>query len=363
MMRTFRPVVFLLCLLALAPAAAVEVQGLYEAEVEQAERTQSARQKAVRAAMERVLIKVTGRSVRDESLQPLVDNAQRYMQRYRFEASEESEGEGAGTEEAPAGRLQVAFDRDAILEALRERGQPVWSATRPRTAVWLAVEDGGGRHLVGTNEEGAWVEALRKAARARGLPVALPLMDLEDRARIEPADVWGGFRGVIEDASERYGAQAILVGRAFRTGGAWRARWALYQGNSAQRWEARGASPETVAAAGIEHAAEALAKRFAQVYGAGTTGSVALEVTGVTDLAGYRRVLDYLSGIDGVAGVRVLTAEPKRLRCRLELEVAVRNVVQSIGLGSVLEEVETAEMDAASPTEGVAAARRYRLLP
>ncbi|HKJ75835.1 MAG TPA: DUF2066 domain-containing protein [Gammaproteobacteria bacterium] len=364
MMRVLRPAVFLLCLVALTPAAAVEVQGLYEAEVEQAERTEQARRQAVRAALERVLVKVTGHAALDESLQPLVKGAERYVQRFRFQAVEEPEAGTSEAEDLPAGRLQVRFDREAILEALRQRGQPVWPATRPRTAVWLAVEDGGGRRLVGGNGNDPWGAALRAQAGARGLPVAVPLMDLEDRSRVEPADIWGGFRGVIEDASERYGAQAILVGRAFRTGGGtWRARWALYQGNSDLRWEARGATPEAVAAAGIDGAAEALAKRFAQVYGAGTTGGMTLEVTGVTDLAAYRRIIDYLGGIDGVAGVRVLSVSPDRLRCRLDLEVAARNIVQTIGLGTVLEEAGTAETEAAPPPEGAAVARRYRLSP
>lgn len=364
MMRILRPVIVLLFLLAGGPVAAVEVRGLYEAEVAQARQTDEARRAAVRAAMEQVLTKVTGRTALGESLVPLVEDAQRYVQQFRFEENEKPEGAANGAGDAPAGRLRVSFEREAILEALRQRGQPVWPATRPRTVVWLAVEDSGGRRLVNANDSSPWVEALREQARVRGLPVVVPLMDLEDRGRIAPADVWGGFRGVIEDASGRYGAQATLAGRAFRANdGGWRARWTLYQGNSDRDWETDGASPEAVAAAGINDTAEALAKRFALVYSAGTVGGMTVEVTGVADLADYRRVFDYLSGLDGVAAVHVLRVEPTRLRCRVDLEVARRNVVQTIGLGSVLEQAGTAEGEAVPSPEGMAEVRRYRLLP
>ena len=373
MMRLLRLLLLGLGLVAAPPGAAVEVQGLYEARVPQTERGPAARSAAIRLAMERVLTKVTGRVALDKALQPLVDDAERYLRQYRFEEVERTEEEvapeeaGAPEEEAegkPLGHLRVWFDRQPILEALQQRGQPVWPATRPRTLVWLAVEDGGGRHLVGANEAGPWPETLRQRAEARGLPAALPLLDLQDRARIESADVWGGFRQVIEKASERYQAQAILVGRAFRSGkGVWQARWSLYQGNSDRHWQARVASREAAAAAGVDGAADALAERFAQTYGPGAAAGLLLQVDGVGDLAGYRRVVEYLLDLDGVAELRVMQVEPSRLTCRLALEVAPRHVVQSIGLGSVLEKAEPVATGTEPVTGESDQARRYRLQP
>ena len=46
--------------------------------------------------------------------------------------------------------------------------------------------------------------ALRARAAYRGMPLQLPLMDLEDQAGLTPADVWSGYQPGIRQASARY---------------------------------------------------------------------------------------------------------------------------------------------------------------
>ena len=106
---------------------------------------------------------------------------------------------------------------------------PVWGPERPLTLLWVAVDDGvGGRALLGANETtelGAPTtpqmtallttvrEEIVAAADERGLPIAWPLLDLEDLNAVTFTDVWGGFEDRIVAASTRYRADAVLIGR------------------------------------------------------------------------------------------------------------------------------------------------------
>jgi len=69
---------------------------------------------------------------------------------------------------------------------------PIWGKQRPSTLVWLVVEDEGGRRLIGTDEESEYLSVLKERASVRGIPMLIPLLDLEDNARLKPSDVWGG---------------------------------------------------------------------------------------------------------------------------------------------------------------------------
>jgi hypothetical protein len=94
------------------------------------------------------------------------------------------------------------------------------------TLLWVAVDGGQGERAVlpaagappdTTQEMADLLESIRTSNTAiadqRGLPITLPLLDLEDMNQIEFADVWGGFEQSLLPASTRYGADAVLVGR------------------------------------------------------------------------------------------------------------------------------------------------------
>src|SRR5258706_5789879 len=64
---------------------------------------------------------------------------------------------------------------------------------------------------------GERLAAVRKellaVADERGLPVTLPLLDVQDLRAVTFADVWGGFEDRVAAASVRYRADALLIGR------------------------------------------------------------------------------------------------------------------------------------------------------
>ena len=55
------------------------------------------------------------------------------------------------------------------------------------------------------------LKLLRGGRTNAGLPIALPLLDLEDMTAVTFADVWGGFDEPVQRASTRYRADATLI--------------------------------------------------------------------------------------------------------------------------------------------------------
>src|SRR5690606_12687559 len=118
-----------------------------------------------------------------------------------------------------------------------------WGADRPLTLVWIAVDWGQGeREIVASDDlDRAAAEArsidrnrllrerIQDVALERGLPIAFPLLDAEELELVSFSDIWGGFNDRLLEASRRYGADSILVGRV-RADTAERNRWSYFFG-------------------------------------------------------------------------------------------------------------------------------------
>ena len=202
-------------------ASAAEVQGLYDASVPVADQQQPARAQAMRAGLAQVLVRVTGYggAPQDPVLADMLDDAPHYVQQYRYltappaataTAPATAAAAPATTAAAPPPlQLWMAFDPVGIDQALRARHQPVWGRARPLVLVWLAVDDGNGsRHLVSASDGSDESQALEDEAQLRGLPLRLPLWDLEDQSKVAVADVWGGFQETLLAASALAAAAA-----------------------------------------------------------------------------------------------------------------------------------------------------------
>ncbi len=88
-----------------------------------------------------------------------------------------------------------------------------------------------GRRILPDQSSDGWAAALRTQAQAMGLPVSIPLMDLDDNMAVNATDVWGRFADPILKASQRYGAEMVVLGKLTPDGkeeGKWSIDWGLY---------------------------------------------------------------------------------------------------------------------------------------
>lgn len=346
------------------PARAGRVDGLYRASVPVAGQDADERGKAITTAFTQVLIKVTGEARIEErpEARDLLHDASRYVQQYRYEKT----AQPAPVPDQPSTEaivLQVQFDTAAVNEALRKRGLPVWGDLRPSTLIWLAVERGAQRNLIGADSDPAIVSVLRDAAGRRGVPILLPLLDLEDQAALPVADVWGNFRATVLKASQRYRPDAVLVGRVYRQGnGMWEAAWSFYHGDNSSNWIASGAFSSQVLFQGLDGAADLLAARFAPIGLGLSGGKFLLRVEAVNSLHDYVRLQRYLKELQPIQAVETDKIGPGEAQFRVTLEGDYRLLQQVIGLSNQLQPVAT-EAGTDSGEQPALPILHYRLVP
>jgi len=228
----------------------------------------------------------------------------------------------------PGNKLSARFDPRAVRRALDAGGLPVWAENRPLVAIWLAVDTGAGRRLIlseGSDESErtlAQVDELRDAllqsADSRGLPMVLPLVDAQDLGVVTFADIWGDFPGPVTQASQRYGADAILIGRTRSADVANdQVRWTLTIGNERAAWQGTIVS-------GPAQAADILAQRLATY--ADSAGTLRVLVRNVDTLEQYGQLRKYFAGLSIVEQSSVAHVNANDL----EFELVVRGDAQRL---------------------------------
>lgn len=328
------------------------VEPLYEVQVPVADQSAAERERALQAALAEVAVRVSGtREAARSGLLPAGAQAvDRLVQQYGY----------AGTDQGLM--LRVRFEPAATDQLLRQHGLPIWGVDRPTALVWLAVQDGSDRRLVGADEPGAAGDALRQVARQRAVPVILPLLDLEDQARVRFGDVWGGFFDSVLTASDRYNADAVLIGRLQRQSGGWVARWTLYDRDQLRQWSENSEDLSGAAAVGINGLADALAARYAERSGA-PSDRVRVRVDDVRNVADYAQVSKFLRSREFVSDARLLAVQDDRAYFELQLRGSPGLLQRSLRLWQRL--VPVSEGAASGGTEPVAAIAElhFRLLP
>jgi len=291
-------------------ARATSVSGLYGAVVNLDNGASAPSRDNFDEALSWVLVKVTGFSEAESAAARarLFPNSSSLVQRYSL---------------LPDEQVQIDFDPVAVRKVLDGAGMPVWGSDRPLVAVWLAVDSGGGQRYIlsggsggGSSSQDDAEDDLRVAvediADSRGLPIVLPLVDAQDLSRVSFSDLWGDFRDPVVQASQRYGAEAVLIGRARSMSlDAQGVRWTLVAGGEQAAWQGNVLS-------GPAEAAAFLARRLATY--ADSAGSLLLRVTGVDDMDKYGQLVSYFRSLNIVESTGVSRVDGDSV----EFELVVR---------------------------------------
>ncbi len=324
---------FVLLLVVIAPpgvVGAVEMTSLYTAEVLLDPDEDDPRQAAYRNALAEVLLRVSGSGVFSdpELFDLLFPDPASYVVQFR-----------PGDEDT----LWVRFDGNAVEDVLRRNGQPVWGSERPLTLIWLAVDWGQGeREVIGADDPERSDDAARTidrnrllrqrvldVAEHRGLPVAFPLFDTEDLARVTFPDIWGGFDELILDASQRYEANSVLIGR-IRADSGQRNRWTYHFAGEQRAWTGE---PELV----VNLVADMLAAEFA-IGGDATLQSVELGVAGINTVDAYGSVQRILSDLNVVESFAIVSIEGDRILYRVEAHGGGARLARALRLSGLVEQ-------------------------
>lgn len=321
----------LLLLVLASGLSAAEVQNIYEADVLVNGQDVKERHRAARSGLVTVLIKATGNS--EIALSPgipeLLDRSLQLLQQYRYYTEQRPD---------PAGRTPIEneliwlrYDAGAIDRALRDIGLVVWPKTRPISLVWLAVEENRKRRLY-SEQDTQLKQLIEREAGRRSIPVTLPLMDLEDRARLNAADVWANFQDSILAASRRYAPEGVLVGRLQADAGQWQARWSYFKEGRVWDWQLNG-SLDVVVGAGMDGAADILASSIIANSPAGQQGAVRVRVNNINNVDDYARSDAYLRSLDVVLDVQAIQINKDHVLFSIMLRSNSEALERAIKLG------------------------------
>ena len=325
-------------LLAASPAAAVVVERLHEVEVAVADQSPAARAKAFQLALAEAIVQLTNdvRAPKAPDLAPLMRAPQRFVAEFAYVTPASEPGVPAmttGTATAPALRLAVHFEGPALQQALHDAGRAVLGRERPRTLLWLVLDEGADRDLVGADDADPFIAA----ATRLGLPLAFPALDAADRAALQPADVAAQDESKLGAASARLAADGsaaevwlgALVWRAPR---AWQGRFTLGVAldGAVERFDAKAPTLDGLAALALQHVATAMAARYA--VAGGELLSIELALEGVDGVAAYARASQLLEGMSIVRRVEVLGVQHDLLELKVSFIGGAAALERSIAL-------------------------------
>jgi hypothetical protein len=342
----------LLAILLMAQGVQAEQVGnLYEAEVPVLGQSAEARADGIKNAFARVLVKVSGDRalLSSPEINSILNRASSYLQQYRYRTL----GDGSTPREAgkPDRMLWVRFDQRAVNRLLRESSVPVWGTTRPSVLIWLGDESGASRSLISLESRPELRRLITRTASERGLPVLLPLMDMQDRSNLPVGDLWGGFEADIRRASARYQPDVILVGRLSGRGGSdWRGDWSLYLPDKTNRWSSRGNSRSGLVYEGLQEAADTLALRFAPQQVSEGSNLLRIRIHGLSHLSNYAMVKDYLESLAMIEQLDLLEAGPESVSFLARVQGGRAVLERGIQLGAVLEPVVPLEPEVSDET-------------
>ena len=314
-------------LLVAPPLYAYPLDGLYEATVPASGEDEAARRKDFRAALAQVMVRVSSDPAVIQTAEPLLDEASTLVYRYEYR-----DQPPPGVEQTVARWLRVRFHQQPLLEAMGRAGIATWGSERPLTLIWLATDSGGKREFVPQSHP--LPTRLLQHARQLGLPVVLPLLDLEDYTHIEASDVWLGFSHALWTASTRYKPDAVLT-LCLQTQSD-ETRWTLYLKDAApQQWRTAGVARVDQ---GLSQLATVLADRFGRSLRVEDQESaVPIRVTRIRDFNHYLDVIDYLESLELTSRVTVRHVDTRGIVFYVHTYLGANAVRSAIALGKRLQ--------------------------
>ncbi|RZU98991.1 DUF2066 domain-containing protein [Spiribacter vilamensis] len=291
----------------------------------------SARSEGLVRAMDAILVRLTGDPAVVETglAARLREGAEEYVSGFSYRTVVTDDGDGTGRET----RLLVRFSRQSLRNALARAEIAVWPPSPPTVLVWLGAERDGERFIAGSDQGQSLLEPMRAAAEPLGITLITPIMDVEDRRNLGYGDIAGGFVDPVREASARYGAEAVVVGRVQGAGTASvRVRWVLLAEDEApaERWTSTGNDAGSVLESGVRELVQRLRGPYGYIPDPDSRRRLMVTVGGVESLATHQAVAERLGQQVGVTDVVPVEIVDDRIRWQLAISVEAERVTRAL---------------------------------
>lgn len=308
--------------------AAVEVQQLYQTRVVVENQTANERNDALKTAFTNTLLKVSGDDavLAHESVQLALQNVRNFVVQYGYQ------------QEPDQLLLWVQFDQPQVDRVIQQADSGVWSSRRPELLFWVVAEDENlQRQILGGDESWPVIDELRAAAETRGLPVKLPLLDLNDSMSISVVDLWARFEDRIAFASSRYDADGVVVARLYQADSAisdddWMLDWTLQLGGMRWRGEVTAMQPEQLGSMLVADVTQQLSQRFRIGSNAAMAGTWRIKVRELTEFMDVLYAEKLLLELPSVNRVQLIQYGEHEAEFELFIQTDAAQIMQAIDL-------------------------------
>ncbi len=325
-------------------------KGTYEAEVPVNSQSDADRGGALARALGAVLGKLSGD--RSAMTRPGVAQALRGA-KDMVESYDYRQDQSVAASGAPSYRtmLVARFRQDDVDGLVAALGLPVWPQPRPKPVLWLAIDDGSGPRLVGTQQANAARPVLDRAVD-RGYRLGLPAGGAAEQALV--GAIWRQDTAAVARASSRYAPPMQLVGKLYRAkSGGWQADWVFVDnGRELSKWTTREGDARHAMSGGADGAADALVRRYAKAPVAGAAGVYRIGVSGIHGADDYLRLAAALQGVPVVKSIIPVRASADRLELDVELLTGLPGLNRMLGQNSALQPVMPADNEGDAPVIG-----------
>lgn len=322
----------------------------YRAEILVKDRNGESRKQAIKAGLEEVLVKNSGREaiLNQPQVRVAIDKrAQRYLLSFGYSSSEEVLWNG--DKFIPAIALRLDFDGPGLKQLLRSAQQTLWSPDRPNTLVWLVTEgietagnpdndslissDQTIREVVSRKDSVEIDRALTQASTRRGTPLSAPLMDLEDQIVADPNTFWMMDEATVNAASQRYNPDGSLLIRYSQTSqGDWRGSWLISHKGKSDFGDGRAETVEQLVTQAVNALADFYAHRYAVRGSLNRSEGLVLTVDNVQSFADYRGVLDDIRRLTMVRNVHLVLAQNTQMTLMVVADGSAQKLQQNLAL-------------------------------
>lgn len=300
--------VLLWCSLSL-PALAVQVTDLYTGQAQASGDVSAAQGEA----LGQVLLKLTGDKtvIAQPAVLQAMTTVSQLVRRYDYQTVDGNK------------MIRTEFEPAKVNDLLTRSQVPMLGASRPQLAMWLVIDDSQ-RRMVSDQSADGWAPLLRAQAQTLALPVALPIMDLDDSSAVSVTDVLGRFSAPVMSASARYGAEMVLLGRLTAQDETWTLEWSLY-GAGSQGGDPGELTKGTLTGSQSEVSEQlmtTLSHWLVQKYGAKVSGerqAVSLSITGLGSMGDVAAVQTLLGGIASVSSVSLSELDGDKVTFALDV--------------------------------------------
>lgn len=344
-----------LILLSLATFSnAAEVNTLYQAEAAVSSRDEAERTALAPTLLRQVMLKVVGNEalLNATDLSSIEAEANGYVQQYEYQRTNILAHDLTQPDQLA---LRLKFDANAVNKAIQQLQLPAWDKNRPDILAWVTVAEGDSATLVGLETDGLGViKPLSHAAESRGLPVLLPLMDLQDQAAVSAVDIRDNNVSELETASQRYQADIILTASIQQQDTAVMIDWHANGRDVSESWQTQGSLNDALQQ-GVGNLADKLALRYTQQLNSDQPKQrLKLSVSNVMSFADYNRLMQYLEQLDLVTDIQVANLGEQQLDLDIGFQGSETVLQRMLSVGSLM-----LEEDAPNSLD----TRHYRLIP